>query len=63
MALTVLKPSYKSEMLNNISNQMQLCYSENAVNYIKKYWAMGAASHVDLGAEGDVRPPATMQQH
>ena len=24
---------------------------------------MGAASHVDLGAEGDVRPPATMQQH
>ena len=42
---------------------MQLCYSENAVNYLKKYWAMGAASHVDLGAEGDVRPPATMQQH
>ena len=24
---------------------------------------MEAASHVDLGAEGDVRPPATMQQH
>ena len=23
----------------------------------------GAASHVDLGAEGDVRPPATIQQH
>ena len=23
----------------------------------------GAASHVDLGAEGDIRPPATIQQH
>ena len=23
----------------------------------------GPASHVDLGAEGDVRPPATIQQH
>ena len=23
----------------------------------------GAASHVDLDAEGDVRPPATIQQH
>ena len=46
---------------------MQLCYSENAVNYLKKYWAIlrggGPASHVDLGAEGDVRPPATIQQH
>ena len=38
---------------------MQLCYSENAVNYYKKYRAIrGAASHIDLGAEGDVRPPA-----
>ena len=45
---------------------MELCYSENAVNYFKKYWAIlrgRAASHVDLGAEGDVRPPATIQQH
>ena len=38
---------------------MQLCYSENAVNYYKKYRARGgAASHIDLGVEGDVRPPA-----
>ena len=39
---------------------MQLCYSENAVNYFKKntelFWGGGAASHIDLGAEGDVRP-------
>ena len=45
---------------------MQLCYLENAVNYLKKYWAIlrGAASHVGLGAEGDVRPPAaSIQQY
>ena len=27
------------------------------------YAGGGGASHVDLGAEGDVRPPATIQQH
>ena len=44
---------------------MQLCYSENAVNYLKKIlsYSKGDASHVVLGAEGDVRPPATIQQH
>ena len=45
---------------------MQLCYSENAVNYLKNtelFWGGGAASHVDLGTEGDVRLPATIQQH
>ena len=68
MALTVLKPSYKSELLNNISNS-------NAALLFRKYGILlkkktlsyagggGAASHVDLGAEGDVRPPATIQQH
>ena len=44
---------------------MQLSYSENAINYLKKIpsYSKGAASHVDLGAEGDVRPPATAQHY
>ena len=46
---------------------MQLCYLENAVNYLKimSYSKGGgwAALHVDLGAEGDVRPPATIHHH
>ena len=45
---------------------MQLCYLENAVNYLKimsHSKGGGAALHVDLRAEGDVRPPATIHQH
>ena len=68
MALTVLKPSYKSELLNNISNSnAALLFKKCGIllknkKNTKLCWG-GAASHVDLGAEGDVRPPATIQQH
>ena len=63
MALTVLKPSYKSELLNNISNSNAALLFRKCSILSKKplSYAGGAASHVDLGAEGDVRPPATIQ--
>ena len=66
MALTVLKLSYKSELLNNISNSNAALLFRNCGILFKKKptkLCWGAASHVDLGAEGDVRPPATIQQH
>ena len=65
MALTVLKPSYKSELLNNISNSNAALLFRKCGKLFEKYWAIlgQAASHVDLGTEGDVRPPATIPQH
>ena len=68
MALTVLKPSYKSELLNNISNSNAALLFRKCGKSLKKkilsYVFQGeAASHVDLGTEGYVRPPATIQQH
>ena len=64
MALTVLKPSYKSELLNNISNSnAALLFRKCGILLKNTKLCWGAASHVDLGAEGDVRPPATIQQH
>ena len=64
MALTVLKPSYKSEMLNNISNSNAALLFRKCGKLFKKIlsYSKGAASHVDLGAKGNVRPPATIQQ-
>ena len=42
MALTVLKPSYKSESLNNISNSnAALLYRKCGILLKKKHWAMG----------------------
>ena len=60
MPLTVLKPSYKSEMLNNISNSNAALLFRKCGKLLQKIlsYGGGAASHIDLGAEGDVRPPA-----
>ena len=65
MALAVLKPSYERELLNNISNSNATLLFRKCGRLFKilSYSKGGAASHVGLGAEGDVRPPATIQQH
>ena len=67
MALILVKPSYKSELLNNISNSnAALLFRKCGILFKKKKalsYSGGAASHIDLSAEGDVRPPATIQQH
>ena len=65
MALIVLKPSYKSELLNYISNTNAALLLRKCGILLKKKPLSygGAASHVDLGAEGDVRPPATIQHY
>ena len=49
----------KSELLNNISNSNAALLFRKCGKLFKKilsYSKGGAASHVDLGAEGDVRP-------